>query len=339
MTVITNVKDGVNNSLLASNPIKKPNFKNYLNNYVKFTFGDWTDDFAKMLAGKNVNIDLPNGHQLDLFEKTQIPETGLLRQKNGQGLWKNIKQAYDTAQDVSLQRTGLDAQKFSIPKYVKSMMSGWGKEITESASKSTSFFGKLFGGSKGALKGAVKRMPLVGTALCLLFEVPNIIRSFTSKDGGLVTGTVETAKTGIKLAAATGGMAAGAALGTLLFPGVGTGVGAVIGFIGGALGCFAATTVADKVVGKSFTEIAEEKEAKEKEVKENQTMVANANMQGLPIAPGMNFQGYNPMLPMTPGMNFQGNNPMLPMQMNNFSNNPFKQVDWRERDIFAPPPA
>jgi len=288
----------------------------YARSYAKFTFGDWTNDFANILTAKKVKLDLPKNYQLNLF--SPLPETGLLRQSKGKDIWKNVKSAYNSAQDISIQRAGIDTNHFSIRKYAKGMMSGWSKEISESASKGTSTFSKLAGGSKGFFKGLGKRMPLIGTAICLLIEIPNLFKAFTSKDGGVVTGTVETAKTGIKLGAYAGGAAAGAAIGTAIFPGVGTFIGAILG---GMLTGYAA----DKVVGKSFTEIAEEKEAKSEG-----TSVANSNETPVQNSAQPQFQPdmYNPVT--SNGLY----NPMA-FNPNQFSNNPFSQTDWREKDFMA----
>ena len=121
--------------------------------------------------------------------------------------------------------------------------STWKASWAEAAAAGKGFWGKL-----GSTLG--KRIPILGNALVVGFEVPNIYRAFTHKDGGVGTGIVETAKAAGKLGAFMGGMAIGQAC--IPIPIVG---GLIGGIIGGIIG--------DKILGKSFTEKQEEKKQQE----------------------------------------------------------------------------
>lgn len=86
---------------------------------------------------------------------------------------------------------------------------------------------------------------------------------------GADKGIKQLGKSAVKTAASVGGWAAGAAVGAAIgsiIPGAGTviggAIGALIGVIGGCIGSWAATKVADAVVGKSELEIAQEEQAK-----------------------------------------------------------------------------
>lgn len=87
----------------------------------------------------------------------------------------------------------------------------------------------FLGGLKGSLKAIGKRMPLIGSALCVAFEIPNIWSA--AKDEGIGTALKETGKAVARLA----GGAAGATLGT---------------FLGGPLGSIAGFAAGEWLVGK-----------------------------------------------------------------------------------------
>lgn len=156
----------------------------------------------------------------------------------------------------------------------------------------------------------LKRMPFIGNAIGLAFAAPNIYRAFTDKEngGGVGTGLKEAAKEGVKFTT----FAAGAALGALV-PG--------IGFITALAGGYVAGLIADKILGKSFTDKKEEAEA-EKAQKAQQAQQAQQPLQtsgqsgGTQGAGGMQQQFTNPY--------GQGGN----------SNNIF-QSDWKDKDIMA----
>ena len=116
---------------------------------------------------------------------------------------------------------------------VKSSLQSYCKDTSALWKSNKGILAKLGGTGKGLLK----RAPLIGTALTIAFEIPNIYRA--TRDGGLVNGAIETCKSGARLAAGIGLGAVGAAF---LGP-----VGAIAGFM---LGDF----LGKLVVGKSHTE-------------------------------------------------------------------------------------
>lgn len=119
--------------------------------------------------------------------------------------------------------------------------------------KDKSFFSKI----GGTIKGLGKRAPLIGTALMVAFELPNIFKA--TKDGGLIAGAAEAGKSGVRIAA---GVACGAIGAALLGP-----VGSIAGFlIGDMLGKL--------VVGKSYSEkkAAEEAEKNLPNAQQTQNM-------------------------------------------------------------------
>ena len=133
-----------------------------------------------------------------------------------------------------------------------------------------------------------KTGPILNMLLMIGFEIPNIWRSFTHKDGGIVTGAVETGKSTLKLGASMAGFAVGSAaggwagahigawLGTAICPGIGSVVGGIIGFAGGIIGSAITSKITEAVLGKSFTEKVEQKEQAE------QQMAAQTQAQGQP---------------------------------------------------------
>lgn len=152
----------------------------------------------------------------------------------------------------------------------KSIFSGFGKQIKNSfldAEKATKGTGVFEGLTKSAksfpsdiskawkaetslgkqLKGVLgqvgKRMPLIGTGLMLMFELPNIWSATTEE--GILSGVFETAKAGIRTAGGTLGAVIGQAICPI--PVVGGLLGGVIGY---SLGSF--------LTGKTHTEKKEE---------------------------------------------------------------------------------
>ena len=101
----------------------------------------------------------------------------------------------------------------------------------------------VWAGIKGGGKALMTKMPLIGSALLVLMEAPNIFKAF--KDGGFKAGVKEIGGAAVEL----GGFAAGAAIGSCFGP-VGTAVGSLIG---GIVGAFAR--------GKSHSEKKAEEEA------------------------------------------------------------------------------
>ncbi|MBQ8669108.1 hypothetical protein IJ472_04970 [bacterium] len=119
-----------------------------------------------------------------------------------------------------------------------------GYKTAYAAAKSAGKSG-VWAGVKGAGKAVAKRMPLIGAALTVAIETPNIYGAF--KDGGFKEGMKEVGGAGVEL----GCMAAGAAIGSCFGP-VGTIVG---GLVGGIAGMF--------VRGKSHSEKKAEQEAQQ----------------------------------------------------------------------------
>ena len=109
------------------------------------------------------------------------------------------------------------------------------------------------------MSGLGKRMPLIGTLLIAVTELPNIISAFG--DGGVVGGVTETAKTGLRLGA---GMT-GAAIGQALIP---------IPVVGGLVGYLAGDTLMSLITGKSHSE-------KKAEAEEQQQALINNQQQAL----------------------------------------------------------
>lgn len=106
--------------------------------------------------------------------------------------------------------------------------SGWSKLCTQLGS-----VGKAFG----------KRMPLIGAVMTLAFELPNILK--TTWNDGLIAGTLETGKTGVRL----GCGAIGGAIGSALIP---------VPLLGSVVGYAIGDMVGRFVVGKSYTEKKDE---------------------------------------------------------------------------------
>lgn len=168
---------------------------------------------------------------------------------------------------------------------------------------------KPAGNIRSAGRFFLKRMPFIGNAVALGFvELPNVYRAFTDKEngGGIGTGLKETAKAAVKMAA----FATGAALGALV-----PGVGLLTSIAGG----IAAGWLADKVLGKSFTDKKEEAEAEkaQKVQQAQQPQQTDGQTQGAQGAGGMPQQFMNPYG--QGGMN---------------SNSIF-QMDWKDKDIMA----
>ncbi len=151
----------------------------------------------------------------------------------------------------------------------KSIFSGFGKQIknsfldAERATKSTGVFEGLTNSAKSfpsdiskawkaetslgkQLKGVLgqfgKRIPLIGTGLMLVFELPNIFKATT--EGGIVSGVVETAKAGLR----TGGGALGAVIGQAICP------IPIVGLLGGIIGY----SLTGMLTGRTYTEKKEE---------------------------------------------------------------------------------
>lgn len=182
--------------------------------------------------------------------------------KHFNNFWDQLKQAFKAGEkhnDAIVKKSGgfwkaqLDSIK-STPKVISDCWKEGGK-AAEIAGKS-----KLLGNGKGLLKGLGKRLPLIGSALMVLFELPNIFKA--TKDEGIVSGAAEVAKAGARLG---GGMLMGticAALCGPLAP-----LGAIVGY---AIGDW----LTSKVVGKSYSEKKAEQEAEKKAQGEEKSKTA-----------------------------------------------------------------
>ena len=121
--------------------------------------------------------------------------------------------------------------------------------------------GKFLGKLGKSLKFLGKKLPIIGTALMVAFEIPNIVKA--TKDGGLIKGIAEAGKSALRLAAGIGLGAVGAAF---LGP-----VGAFAGFIVG-------DWIGKLVVGKSYSEkqAAKEEELAQQQAQAQQTCANGA---------------------------------------------------------------
>lgn len=140
---------------------------------------------------------------------------------------------------------------------------------TATAAKATESTG-LAVKAKNALKsGGFKGMAVIEGIIETFTEVIPAFELGTDKgirQIGKSAVTVSAGAAGWCVGAAAGGAVgakAGALAGTAICPGVGTAVGAIIGLAGGIVGSWAARKAAKAVVGKSETEIAQEKGAQQ----------------------------------------------------------------------------
>ncbi len=151
---------------------------------------------------------------------------------------------------------------------------GWkvGGMLADKAGKTG--ISKFWSQFKGSMSGIGKRMPLIGTLLIAVTELPNIFSAF--KDEGLVGGIVETGKAGLRLGA---GMA-GAAIGQALIP---------IPIVGGLVGYMAGDWLMSKFTGKSHSEKkAEAEEAAKQQAAIQQQMSQQYGMN--PFTQGLGYQ-------------------------------------------------
>lgn len=159
------------------------------------------------------------------------------------------------------------------------------------------------GKTKQTLRFLGKKMPFIGNAIFLLTEAPNIFRAFTDTEhgGGIGTGIKETVKFGAKAAA----FAVGAVIGNMAIP-----------FVGGLIGGMVAGWLADKVLGKSFTDKKEEAEAEKAKLAQQVQQPQQQTSQSVGAG----------------GIPQQFGNPYGQSGMN--SNSVF-QADWKDKDLMA----
>lgn len=182
------------------------------------------------------------GRQLkDAFKAGESHNEAMIK-KSG-GFWKSQWEAIKTT-----------------PKVIQEAITDGGS-AAKAAGKS-----KFWGQTKGLFKGLGKRMPLIGSALILLTELPNIFKATANE--GIVSGAAEVVKAGARLG---GGML----LGT---------IGAAFGGpIGSIVGYMIGDWITSKIVGKSYSE----KKAEEKAALDAQ----KKNITDSPI----NIPGYQPI--------------------------------------------
>lgn len=160
---------------------------------------------------------------------SSLKDSGNYYKQAGKGRFykfdKQLGKAFQNADKYTSDKKLFQSLKDSITSYGKDTAALWkGNE---------KFLSKL----GGTFKGLWKRAPLLGAITMLAFELPNIFKA--SKDGGLINGGAEAAKSGVRIAA---GVACGAVGSAILSP-----VGGIAGFLIGDL-------IGKLVVGKSYSE-------------------------------------------------------------------------------------
>ena len=138
------------------------------------------------------------------------------------------------------------------------------RDISSTWKNTSGFWNK----TKGVFGQLGKRMPLIGGALMVAFELPNLFSAF--KDKGLVGGLLETGKSTARLCGFMGGMAIGQAL----IP---------IPIVGGIIGGIAGDWLISKIVGKSHSEKKQEQQealaqATQQEAAAQQLLMQNPNI-------------------------------------------------------------
>lgn len=219
--------------------------------------------------------------------------------KNLSGAWKNLaKEAAQRDQIVKSTKVVANGKPFSK---IRNLWAGASKYVAQQeaaataakaantaakASKATGFFGKVknflgFGKAGKFIKGVTTKYPksasllkgIKGNAGFALISfglgvVSDVIPSFQI---GATEGFKQLGKTALKTAAEVGGWAAGTALGakagavigTCIGGPIGTAIGGLVGAACGFLGSWLASKAADKVVGPSEVEIAQQKNAEQ----------------------------------------------------------------------------
>lgn len=225
------------------------------NEYGHFVFGEHANNM-----GTALRTSIKKDGYKDLFEQT--------------------KKAY---MDTRAKRPDNLAQS------IKQSATGLWDDLGNALGKSTP---KIWDKVKKAGSSLGKRMPLIGTAMLLGFETPNLYRAY--KDGGIAEGAKETGKVGVKLA----GWAAGAIAGQALIP---------IPFVGAIVGTIASDLLMSKLMGRSFTEKQEEAKEKAAAKTNGAQAVSGADAQvsnpfdnknikynryGIPYAPGYDENGF-----------------------------------------------
>ena len=133
---------------------------------------------------------------------------------------------------------------------------------TSTAPKTTNAGAGTKAGAGGAVRGAARRIPLLGTLLTLVSVAQDVKASESDEDStrrekdvntGAAIGSGAGALTGAMAGGSLGGTA-GAAIGTMIFPGVGTAIGGAIGALAGAVGGAFLGESAGDIIGAQFGE-------------------------------------------------------------------------------------
>ncbi len=189
------------------------------------------------VRGAKLLPDLLLGTGADVFG------AGMRAAGKGSSIWTKVKTGAKTLENANkgsnfFKRTFKEL--ISTPKDLYRGVKS-GASIAKTAGKSG-----IWGGIKGFGSAIAKKMPMIGAVLTVALEAPNIYKAF--KEGGVKEGMKEIGGAGIEL----GAMAAGAAIGSAICPGVGTLIG---GIAGSLIGMFAR--------GKTYSE--KQAEAQEQE--------------------------------------------------------------------------
>ncbi len=201
-------------------------------------------------------------------------ETIKNRKANGQSymesVWSGIKNGAHAAEKHNKSMTQKHGGFWkgtwaSLKSFPAKVAQGWrvGGKLAERKGKTGA--SKFWSQFKGAMSGIGKRMPLIGTLLIGITEIPNILSAF--KDEGIFGGVTETVKAGLRLGA---GMTAGAIGAALLapIPVVGPILGSIVGYVAG-------DWLMSKFTGKSHSE---KKAEAEEALKQQQAMLQQYGM-------------------------------------------------------------
>ncbi len=146
---------------------------------------------------------------------------------------------------INFNKVKNDDLVYRIFKGEKSVLKEFFKEVGEAGSKQKNL--AKYGAK--ALKIAGKSLPLIGVLSVLVFDVPNVIKSFNNYGAG--EGIKETGRTAFNLAGFAAGTALGATIGSGL-PIIGTIIG---GIVGGIAGGFAGKLIFGKAKVDTQSEI------------------------------------------------------------------------------------
>lgn len=182
--------------------------------------------------------------------------------KHFKDFWQQLKDAFKAGESHNeklIKDSGgfWKAQWESIrttPKVIKEGFEAGGK-AAEAAGKS-----KLWGQTKGIFKGLGKRLPIIGSLMIAVTELPNIFSA--TKNEGIVSGATEVVKAGARLG------------GSMLFATIGGALGGPIGML---VGGFVGDWLIGKIVGKTYSEKVAEKEEKAKQYVDPNLNIPNFN--------------------------------------------------------------